>query len=121
MVVQTMIPLRTDISACDSCGECCKTPCLLGGPADLKRIAKGKSKAQARKLVDLDRTFTGEYLVRIKAVDGKCPYHVDMRCQIHDIKPRGAKEFKCWDASTYLKDYSWSENDLRKIGFGEAL
>lgn len=59
--------------------------------------------------------------VRIRPVNGekwgKCPFHIDDRCSVHENKPKGGKEFKCWVPETFDRTYFWSDRDLLKLGF----
>lgn len=39
-------------------------------------------------------------------------------CTIHDVKPVGCRNFKCWDASTVgVKQEEWSVEALRELGW----
>lgn len=111
-----MIPLR-DITACDHCGVCCqRAPCLLSSFAEARAIESVVS--DARSSLRIERRHDGQFQVRVSAAP--CRFHVGGRCAIEQVKPQGGRDFKCWDARTYRKTYTWSINQLRKIGFMEV-
>jgi len=111
-----VIPFRPEISACDDCGVCCLIPCLLSGYRDLKRLQAHFGRNMLDE-IQVEKTPNNQVQVRIRPVDGKCPFHIDGRCSIHKVKPIGAKEFECWTLSSYRKTYFWSDKDLKRIGF----
>jgi len=106
-----MIPLR-NITACDHCGACCnQAPCLVGGYPELRTIVE----KTGHRAFQVERTPAGKVQVRISAAP--CVFYQEGKCQIHEIKPKGGREFECWNAHTYRKEYYWSGNQLRKIGY----
>jgi len=113
-----MVPFRTDISACDNCGLCCLTPCLLKDRQDVENLAKHEN-ISVRKMLDklqFERTPDNNWQVRIKPVNNRCPYHVNMQCEVHRVKPRGGLEFECWSEESYRKTYYWSKDELNNLG-----
>lgn len=103
------------LTHCNGCGACCRTsPCLLM-PEDVRRIADhlGESRRQFAQRLQVERTPDHRWQVRMR---GPCSFLcADNRCDIHDVKPRPAREFECWVPDT--RRYLWRESDLRLIGF----
>jgi Fe-S-cluster containining protein len=110
-----MIPLaRSDIGACDHCGQCCKTsPCLLGSPAELFALSD-RLGYDVRRHVVVERTPDEQWRVRISRVGKPCVLW-DNGCTVHDIKPKGGREFECWTPATFAKTYHWSKQQLAEI------
>jgi hypothetical protein len=115
---------RPEISACDHCGLCCRTPCLLANFEDVERLAThiGVSVDEVKRdAIRVEMTPSGQHLVRIKPrTDGGCPYHVENRCAVERAKPAGGRDFECWNAETFAKTYWWTQDQLRRLGFNEV-
>jgi len=86
---------------------------------DVDKLAnhEGLSRQEMLQKLQVEVTPSGRFLVRIKPVDEGCPYHIDNQCTVHKAKPRGGREFKCWDAPTRALTYFWNKKNLRAIGF----
>ena len=114
---------RPEISACDHCGLCCRSPCLLGGWDDVQRIAAflGVSEHDLLGRLMFEKTKTGEFRVRPKPAGDRCQFHVNGRCAIHEVKPKGGREFECWTPSTQRQTYGWSRADIEKIGVPDIV
>lgn len=107
-----MIPVR-DITACDHCGACCQeAPCLLGSYKELRAIEE-----RVGPIRDKIQVEDGPYGWVVRISSAPCVFHKDDRCSIEDLKPSGGRDFKCWEPSTGKKQYKWTANQLRKIGF----
>jgi len=107
---------------CNGCGACCRiAPCLLL-PADIRRLCQGLgvSRRELSHKLQVERTPQGQWQVRMR---NPCAYLQGNECAVHDFKPTGGRDFKCW--SSNQKRYFWSESDLRLIHFkppaGELL
>lgn len=124
---------------CKKCGECCKRyPCALE-PKDLKRISNFLNitkKELIKKYLILDYWVesTGSlYLYSPKRITDNndriasfswafssdpCIFLENNLCKIHDVKPRGGREYICGIENTYSKYEAgvlWKENKYLKV------
>lgn len=112
---------RPDISACDHCGECCKSPCMLGGMSDVRRIAGFISMSipnLVMRMLNVEQTPSGNMVVRPKRdTNGYCVFHKEGKCSIHKVKPKGGQEFECWNTDTFHPEahYHWRKSDAVKV------
>lgn len=105
--------LRRDISACDDCGLCCQTPCLIGSPDELPVISAAVGR-DIRHSLSVERTPAGDMLVRVSR-QSPCEFW-NGRCTLQAVKPKGGREFECWTPATFALTYHWSPADLAAAG-----
>jgi hypothetical protein len=83
-------------------------------PGDAERIAEeiGETVATFRNSLQLEQTPEGKYLVRMKP---ECRFLRGNECSIQEFKPKGGRDFKCWDMSTHALTYFWSAEQVRAL------
>lgn len=97
---------------CNGCGACCReAPCLLL-PDDVPRITAhlGVSREYLMGALQIERTPRGQFQVRMK---NPCTFLDGNRCEIHEAKPAGGRDFQCWTDNP--QTYYWSEADMRSL------
>ncbi|MEY2690289.1 MAG: hypothetical protein RL375_4489, partial [Pseudomonadota bacterium] len=94
------------------------SPCLLKDAADVSRLAEhlGKSEFDTLLGLSITKADNGDVLVRPKKARGRCEFHVDNRCSVHEAKPSGGADFECWSAERTAEArtamFTWKESDL---------
>jgi Fe-S-cluster containining protein len=107
-----MIPLRNDITACDHCGVCCqRSPCTVASLEEVEAIERKLGASIRDGLWVLHRNGGHEVIISAPP----CRFHVDNRCAIHDVKPTGGRNFKCWEPS-HGRRLTWHPDQLRELG-----
>jgi len=86
---------------------------LVGSPRDLDRIACFLGGGVPGLVVE--HTPDDHWQVRISAAP--CRHLRNGRCGLQSVKPRGGREFECWNPETFERTYYWSREQLAQIGF----
>lgn len=131
---------KAELDHCNQCGICCwRRPGEFAGPEDLAASAKlvnmdppeffrtfcvvddlhNKLTVVPRRSGQAD--VAGTYLNsdRTYDIDTPCVFlNTDSNeCRIHEAKPQACVEFKCWNPVKGAKVHSWSEEDMKALGW----
>jgi len=97
------------LNYCNACGVCCRvSPCLLL-PKDVARL---QAYGLQPEHLQIEHTPSGRWVVRMRP---QCVFLDGNLCRVHDVKPTGGRDFRCWTENE--QTYYWSPEELGAIGF----
>lgn len=102
------------------CGACCRRPGLLiFGDDEVRAIAKHEGVSIYDLILRCNLEVTdGEW--RIELVEQPCPFLVDDRCSIQDVKPRQCRSYPFWP-EIVEDDATWDAEREHCPGIGEGF
>lgn len=106
------------LAHCNQCGECCRQSTCHLEQKDVSRIAQHLGLSR--------REFARQYLqvflpedsaaVKPRMTENGCVFLKDNACSIHQVKPKGGREYECWTAQPHASRYWWPKQGLSRIG-----
>lgn len=104
---------------CTQCGKCCSRPGFVLVYRDEATNIAPRYRANARpedladELWEWDEYFGG-WMIEVKE-GGHCPFLVDGKCDVHDVKPRQCATYPFWD-EIVDKKRTWTQEKVHCEG-----
>lgn len=104
---------------CNQCGECCRKDSCHLDERDASKIAQhlGISRREfARTYLQVFRTSPTHTAVKTRMTASGCIFLKDNCCSIHEVKPKGGRDYECWTPQHSAQQYWWRSSALSSIG-----
>lgn len=108
------------LTYCNRCARCCMESTCHLAPEDLKPIARFLGVTRKRLLkdsIELIRAEAGYVAIKPRITETGCVFLRGRDCGLQPVKPKGGREFQCWDATQPHPSRYWvTHHKLQAIG-----